>query len=478
MINPRAERTSAPSSRHGWSSSRSASRKGSAHSDGTIIIDHNRKHDPRVVEMHQHTRSLEEENLKLREHVFELSAKNDQLEQELQYLQESRFQRMPDARYTPIEDSKIQHELETLRASVTRTGKRYGLTKVDRSSFKSRNDLQDLFEAVTDVASTAGGLSDSVALLEVMEQDAALPRLLFTAMLSWFVHHDFIQDPFFFASEDNEDDSTDWADFLSDALMNGCKSKLASALPDRLCQLTRSANLLQANVWRSDTLRHLFPSNDTDRGSQRLHEQGDALLRQAARSAAVTFAQGPARLLLHEMSDAAAKSYQDELVCLFDKAARLSVMLWRERLAFECHYLHDLATQRFSIDGREMQAHPRHLLDDPTDHRLDGRRVQIVVHPSVVGLGTHDGDRYQTTSKVLVKAVVCLDEASGDDEQGANSTRAEGIPAMPVPTIDRASFVRSPPPLPMYELDTAQDESDRWWSLSSRKEKKKKKRPT
>ena len=109
VVNPRTERTSAPSSRHGSSSRGYASRKGSSHSDGTVVIDHTRKHDSRVVEMHQHTRGLEDENNKLREHIAELSARNDQLEQELQFLQESRFQRMPDARYTPIEDSKIQH---------------------------------------------------------------------------------------------------------------------------------------------------------------------------------------------------------------------------------------------------------------------------------------------------------------------------------------------------------------------------------
>lgn len=184
------------------------------------------------------------------------------------------------------------------------------------------------------------------------------------------------------------------------------------------------------------------------------------------------------------MSDAAQKIYQDELVCVFEKAARLSITLWRERLAYECHYVHDLATERFSIDSEEMQAHARHLLDDPTDHRLDGRRVRIVVHPSVIGLGTHDGDRYQTMSRVLVKAVVCLDEASGHENANVNTSVDATInvrvgPAtVPAPMVDRTAFVRSSLPLPMAVTDMAEDESDRWWSLSSRKDKKKKKRPT
>ncbi|EME44335.1 hypothetical protein DOTSEDRAFT_71987 [Dothistroma septosporum NZE10] len=458
VASPRSERTSAPSSRHGSSSRGHASRKGSAHSDGTVVIEHNRKHDPRVIEMHQHTRGLEEENSKLRGHISELSARNDQLEQELQLLQEDRFQRMPDARYTPMEDSRIQHELETLRACIARTGKRFALTAVDRSSCKSRNGLHDLHKAVMEVASTSG-LPNSSCLLEAIADDAALPRLLLTAMLSRFVHQRFLQDPFFFANTDDDNDGTDWGEYFADAMSHGWIT-----------------NPAQVNIWRSDTLRHLFPSNDNDKASRRLSARGDSLVRQASQLGAAEFAAGPARLLLHEMNDAAEKSYQDELLFLFDKAARTSVTLWRERLAFECHYLRDLDTQRFSIESQEMQAHPRHLLDDPTDHRLDGRRVRIVVHPSVVGLGTPDGDRYQTASRILAKAVVCLDEAESEDKGAATDTRVEKPDTVPVPTAERMFLARSPPPFSVPMTEREQDESDHWWSL--KKDKRKKKRAT
>ena len=209
-----------------------------------------------------------------------------------------------------------------------------------------------------------------------------------------------------------------------------------------------------------------------------MNTRGDSLVRQASQLAAADFAAGPSKLLLHEMDDVAEKIYQDELVFLFDKAARLSVTLWRERLAFECHYLHDLAPQRFSIDSQEMQAHPRHLLDDPTDHRLDGRRVRLVVHPSVVSLGTPDGERYQSTSNILVKAVVCLDEVESEVKDAATNFQVEKPAVVPVPMADRTAFVRSPPSLPAPMTEMHQADSDHRWSLSGWKDKKKKKRAT
>ena len=172
------------------------------------------------------------------------------------------------------------------------------------------------------------------------------------------------------------------------------------------------ANAHEANIWRSQTLRYLFPPTEESKENASPLQQYVVNKRLSAGDrAANRFLNGSSKLLTRRRIDKQeSKQLCADVSAVFDHATSLSVRLWRQRVALRCHFLHDLANTKFAVDSPELQAHPLHLLDDPADRKLDGKAIRTVVHPSVVAHGTHEGDSYDSAKRIWAKALVCVDD--------------------------------------------------------------------
>jgi hypothetical protein len=119
------------------------------------------------------------------------------------------------------------------------------------------------------------------------------------------------------------------------------------------------------------------------------------------------FATGSAALLVRRMDDSMQQDYQRSLDNLFNEAGELAVSLWEQRPAIKGLFLPELSRETYRVDSPVMQLHAMHHLDDNEDRRLDGKPIKIVVHPAILGMGTHDGEDYDL-ARVWAKAEVCL----------------------------------------------------------------------
>lgn len=114
-------------------------------------------------------------------------------------------------------------------------------------------------------------------------------------------------------------------------------------------------------------------------------------------------------ILLRTMESATHAQFESEVVSVFQEAGQLSLRLWVQRPWVQCRFLKDLAKAPFDITADIMKAHAVHRIDDPEDHRFDGKQIKVVVHPAVVAAGTHEAEHYDTHTQVWAPAVVWLD---------------------------------------------------------------------
>lgn len=69
--------------------------------------------------------------------------------------------------------------------------------------------------------------------------------------------------------------------------------------------------------------------------------------------------------------------------------------------------LPSLKLEQFKVSSPSMEAHPSQGLDDDEDNKLDGSRVEVVIHPALLAFGNDDCENYHI-ARVWAKAVVLL----------------------------------------------------------------------
>lgn len=159
--------------------------------------------------------------------------------------------------------------------------------------------------------------------------------------------------------------------------------------------------------WRSQTLRFFLPKADSEHAIAVRHRTGVSL-RAASANACRTFLKSSAAFFLSGMKSDRSKALQRDLEMVFYRAALFSMELWSQEMVLKISCLTDLAGETFKVDSPSMQAHPRHVLDDPADRRLDGQPVQMMMHPWVAVVDSAAGDG---GLRILVKATVGLKES-------------------------------------------------------------------
>lgn len=144
--------------------------------------------------------------------------------------------------------------------------------------------------------------------------------------------------------------------------------------------------------------------------TEAINERTATYRRRASEVAAQKFLGSPANVLVHGLSSEECNGLQQAVIAVFDRTAAFSMHLSKHQISLEVGSFRDLSAARFAVDSPFMKAHPLHVLDDPDDRRLDGRRVRIMVHPSVKTSNVHAecSDASQIRPLVLARAVVCL----------------------------------------------------------------------
>ena len=159
-----------------------------------------------------------------------------------------------------------------------------------------------------------------------------------------------------------------------------------------------------AHIWRSQTLRLLFPrlrAGNTD-GEIGLHEWTDGMIDKVAKLHASRFTAGPARYLI-DTNTANIK----KLNSIYREAALVSYMLWTRKTAMKLVTLINMESPTFDVDDSKLKPH---AIVHPDDHddKLKGRQITLIVHPLLLVYGTDEGKDYDNV-RVWVPAEVWFD---------------------------------------------------------------------
>jgi hypothetical protein len=168
------------------------------------------------------------------------------------------------------------------------------------------------------------------------------------------------------------------------------------------------ANGQEAHIWRSQTLRLLYPQlrgSSTD-AEINLHSLTDSQIVKVSEWHAERFIDGPAHHLIQSDSEG---QFIQRVKAIYRTAAGLSYQLWTRRTAIKCITLRDMEPHAsFVLDNPWMEPHTLVRYDDHPD-QLSGRLFTVVVHPIVEAFGTDKGEGYDQKGRVWAKAVVWLD---------------------------------------------------------------------
>jgi hypothetical protein len=166
------------------------------------------------------------------------------------------------------------------------------------------------------------------------------------------------------------------------------------------------ANPRDAHIWRSQTMRLLFPplGNNVADGEKVLRSRTEVSLTEISEQQASNFTAGPARLLIKA---GMTLDYTKKVKAIFKEAASLSYRLWTRRTTMKFSGLHELAHPTFNIDDPRLVPHTLVRYDEHED-QLRGRPITVVVHPLLEVCGTDEAENYGY-ARVWAPAEVWLD---------------------------------------------------------------------
>jgi protein-tyrosine-phosphatase len=335
--------------------------------------------------------------------VQELASHRNKIQEKYNTLirrqQEESFKQMETGRWLPREESRVLADFERIRTQMR--------TWAKSAAVKNIAAIQDVEEEQH--ASLMASLS-RVAVVENNQLPRGLstpkgPSLLLNALLAHDVYTSLFRSPFFFLNDDLEHGPT--GDGLDDSLNKiyglalACKWE-ASSDGDYLLNI--SANVEDAHIWRSQTLRLLLPplrAGNTD-GEKGLHQWTEGMIAKVAELHASRFAASSARYLI-DTNTANIK----KLNSIYQEAASVSYMLWTRKTAMRLVTLSDMGSPNFDVDDSRLKPHTMVHPDDHDD-KLKGRQITLIVHPLLRVYGTDEGRDYDN-ARVWVPAEVWFD---------------------------------------------------------------------
>jgi hypothetical protein len=166
------------------------------------------------------------------------------------------------------------------------------------------------------------------------------------------------------------------------------------------------ANIQDAHIWRSQTLRLLKPPlrDDTSEGEKKLHHDTEKIVAKVAQQQAMAFLASPASFLIENSTKPVVVQ---KLKKIYDEAAKHSYMLWTRRTEMRCYTLRNIEQQGFDAESPFFDPDALVRFEDHDD-QLKDRPVTVMVHPLVQVAGTDEAKDYDH-ERVWAKGVVWLD---------------------------------------------------------------------
>jgi hypothetical protein len=360
----------------------------------------------------QITRHFEEgfHNLqtKLRESESEKLVMREEHNAFIRKQQEASFGRMESARWLPMDEGKVMHELDRLKTDMRSWAK--------ATSFKDNSRLRSFAEAESESAALMQELAN-VALVENGQLPEGLstiarsPMLLLNALLAHSVYTSFFRSPFFFLGDNDPNAASNARPerILEDIYERAQEGKSNLLVPNCL-SLTALGNQQDAHIWRSQTLRLLKPplrndaiDADADAEKQLRRTTEDSIAQAAGRQASA-FLASPARYLIEDNANTVLTNKFNKI---YSDAAKLSYTLWTRRTQMRCFTLHEIKHLAFDHESPDFDPDNLVRFEDHEDH-LKGKTVTVIVHPLLKVYGTDEAKDYDQ-GRVWAKGVVWLD---------------------------------------------------------------------
>jgi hypothetical protein len=320
--------------------------------------------------------------------------------------QEASFGKMESARWLPMDEAKVMHELDRLKTDMRSWAKATSFKDNSRLRSCAEVDSAALIEDLANVALVENGqLPDGLFMI------ARSPMLLLNALLAHSVYTSFFRSPFFFLGiNDLNAGSNARPERILEEIYERAQAGKCRVIILNCLSLIALGNQQDAHLWRSQTLRLLMPplrKDATDAGADaenRLRFMTEDSIAQAAGRQASAFLASPARYLIQ---DNASTVLINKFNKIYSDAARLSYMLWTRRTQMRCFTLHEI--KHLAFDHESPNFDPDNLVrfEDHEDH-LRGKKVTVIVHPLLKVYGTDEAKDYEQ-GRVWAKGVVWLD---------------------------------------------------------------------
>ena len=378
--------------------------------ESLAIKEHEWEERERQLQHHisQITRRFEESSRNLQAKLHESESAKLVMREEynafIRKQQEASFGQMKSARWLPMDEGKVMHELDRLKTDMRSWAK--------ATSFKDNSLLQSFAEVesaalMQDLANVA--LVENGQLPDGLSTIAKSPMLLLNALLAHSVYTSFFRSPFFFLGNNDPNAASNSRPerILEDIYERAQEGKSHLLIPNCL-SLTALGNQQDAHIWRSQTLRLLMPplrndATDADAEKQLRCTTEDSIAQAAGRQASA-FLASPAR---HLIEDNVNTVLINKFNKIYSDAAKLSYMLWTRRTQMRCFTLHEI--EHLAFDHESPDFDPDNLVrpEDHEDH-LKGKTVTVIVHPLLKVYGTDEAKDYDQ-GRVWAKGVVWLD---------------------------------------------------------------------
>ncbi|KAM5451807.1 hypothetical protein MaudCBS49596_003635 [Microsporum audouinii] len=344
---------------------------------------------------------LQEGNAFTKDENFQLRGKIRELNGLIRRTQERAFGEISQGKWASQPDRDIRDDLSLFQRELRDWSKEYALDSISTlQALKMSEEEKEEFLCNLSKVVTLSDSGSIPATLRSGKMERKLPSILLNALVAHDVYTQVFDDPFYFLGQSNGSDDQDCS-VDGTPLVNETLNKIYTEL--------MNLDEREAHIWRSQLVRIYNPPEggiltEKDKlATKKMHFR----VERCSDYFATIFHTGPARHLFRKLPSDRETVRLDKLRDIFMDAGELSSRLWTQRSYMKSQNLPSLKLEPFKVSSPSMEAHPSQGLDDDEDSKLDGSRVEVVVHPAILAFGNDDCENYHI-ARVWAKAVVLL----------------------------------------------------------------------
>ncbi|KAF3899504.1 hypothetical protein GY631_0545 [Trichophyton interdigitale] len=347
---------------------------------------------------------LQEGNSFTKDENFQLRGKIRELNGLIRRTQERAFGEICQGKWASQPDRDIRDELSLFQRQLRDWSKEYALDSASSlQALKMSEEEKDDFLCNLSKVVTLSENGSIPATLRSGKMERRLPSILLNALVAHDIYTQIFDDPFYFLGQssgsDDQDSSVDGTPLVNETL-------------NRIYAELKNLDEREAHIWRSQLLRIYNPSEGSALGEKEklAAKKMDSRVHRCSDYFATIFHTGPAKYLFRKIPSEQETTRLNKLRDIFIDAGELSSRLWTQRTYMKSQNLPSLKLEQFKVSSPSMEAHPSQGLDDDEDNKLDGSRVEVVIHPALLAFGNDDCENYHI-ARVWAKAVVLLKAA-------------------------------------------------------------------